>query len=94
MERDGIKIGLFSIIGKNADHVAPKAEPVTFAKQTAVAKKMVKELKEDKLQDYYLYFSFRDLKKKKRRMGRRGCGTCQESKRHQSDHWGTFSYKA
>ena len=48
LERDGIKIGLFSIIGKDADNVAPKAKPVTFAKQAAVANKMVKELKEEK----------------------------------------------
>lgn len=42
---DGIKIGIFSIIGKDADEVAPKAEPVTFSKQKSFAKKMVKELK-------------------------------------------------
>ncbi len=47
VEKGGIKIGLFSIIGKNADHVAPKAAPVTFAKQAAVARKMVKELQDE-----------------------------------------------
>ena len=48
IEKSGIKIGLFSIIGKNAGHVAPRAAPVTFAKQTSVAKKMVKELQNEK----------------------------------------------
>lgn len=48
LERDGIKIGLFSIIGKDADSFAPKASPVTFAKQSAAANKMVKELRDAK----------------------------------------------
>jgi 5'-nucleotidase / UDP-sugar diphosphatase len=48
IEKDGIKIGLFSIVGKEADQVAPKAAPVTFAKQSAAAKKIVKELKDEK----------------------------------------------
>ena len=48
LTKDGIKIGIFSILGKDADRVAPKAKPVTFAKQTSFAKKMVKELKSEK----------------------------------------------
>ena len=48
IEKEGIKIGLFSIIGKDADHVAPKAAPVTFSKQSALARKMVKELRDEK----------------------------------------------
>jgi 5'-nucleotidase len=46
--REGIKIGFFSILGKNAVSVAPKAEPVRFEKQIAFAKKMVKELISEK----------------------------------------------
>jgi 5'-nucleotidase / UDP-sugar diphosphatase len=42
--KDGIKIGIFSILGKDADKVAPKALPVKFDKQSSFAKKMVKEL--------------------------------------------------
>ena len=42
--RDGIKIGLFSILGKDAVKVAPKAAPVTFEKQVSFSKRMVKEL--------------------------------------------------
>ena len=48
IEKNGIKIGLFSIIGKDADRVAPRAFPVTFAKQASVARKMVKELQSEK----------------------------------------------
>jgi 5'-nucleotidase / UDP-sugar diphosphatase len=48
IEKGGIRIGLFSIIGKDAGHVAPKASPVTFSKQTALARKMVKELHDEK----------------------------------------------
>lgn len=44
VERNNIKIGFFSILGKVADHDAPYAPPVTFAKQVSTAKKMVREL--------------------------------------------------
>ena len=46
--KDGIKFGVFSILGKDADRVAPKAVPVTFAKQISYAKKMVKALRDEK----------------------------------------------
>jgi 5'-nucleotidase len=48
LTKDGIKIGIFSILGKDAVRVAPKAKPVTFAKQVSFSKKMVKELQNDK----------------------------------------------
>jgi 5'-nucleotidase / UDP-sugar diphosphatase len=47
INKDSIKIGIFSIIGKDAVVVAPKAAPVTFIKQLSFAKKMVKELREE-----------------------------------------------
>jgi 5'-nucleotidase / UDP-sugar diphosphatase len=46
--RGGIKIGLFSILGKDAVRVAPNAAPVKFEKQSSFAKKMVKELHAEK----------------------------------------------
>ena len=46
--KDGMKIGIFSILGKDAVMVAPKATPVTFFKQIHFAKKMVKELQDEK----------------------------------------------
>jgi 5'-nucleotidase / UDP-sugar diphosphatase len=48
LERDGIKIGIFSLLGKDAANLAPKAVPLTFANQTAVAKKIVRELQSEK----------------------------------------------
>lgn len=44
LTRDGLKIGLFSLLGKDAVEVAPLASPVTFEKQTAFARRMVREL--------------------------------------------------
>jgi 5'-nucleotidase len=44
IERNGIKIGLFSLLGVVADDNAAYAPPVTFAKQVPTAKKLVKEL--------------------------------------------------
>lgn len=46
--KDGIKIGFFSILGKNAARVAPNSKPVTFENQFSFARKMVKELKAEK----------------------------------------------
>jgi len=46
--KDGVKIGFFSLLGKEAVDDSPRATPVTFKKQTSFAKKMVKELKGDK----------------------------------------------
>jgi 5'-nucleotidase / UDP-sugar diphosphatase len=47
MTKDDIKIGIFSLLGKDAAMVAPKSAPVTFSKQIPFAKKMVKELKKE-----------------------------------------------
>jgi 5'-nucleotidase / UDP-sugar diphosphatase len=46
--KDGIKFGLFSIIGKDAVNDSPKAAPLKFDKQIPFAKKMVKELRDEK----------------------------------------------
>lgn len=47
IERGGLKIGFFSLLGKVADDNAAFAPPVTFAKQIPAAKKMVRELQDD-----------------------------------------------
>jgi 5'-nucleotidase len=47
IERDGMKIGFFSLMGKVADDNAAFAKPVSFASQTKVAKQMVRELKKE-----------------------------------------------
>jgi len=44
LEQDNLKIGFFSLMGKEADEDAAFAPPVTFAKQIPAAKKMVQEL--------------------------------------------------
>jgi 5'-nucleotidase len=48
IERDGLKIGLFSIMGKVADDNAAFAKPVTFSKQVSAAKRISRELKDEK----------------------------------------------
>lgn len=44
-EVNGIKVGLFSLLGKDADESAPYAVPITFEKITKAAKRHVKTLK-------------------------------------------------
>jgi len=46
-EKEGLKIGIFSLLGKDADESAPYAPPVTFGKIIPAAKKLVKELKNE-----------------------------------------------
>jgi 5'-nucleotidase / UDP-sugar diphosphatase len=48
IERGGLRIGLFSVLGKEASGFAPKAAPVTFKRRISVAKDMVKELTDEK----------------------------------------------
>jgi 5'-nucleotidase len=48
IDRDGLRIGFFSLLGVNAVDVAPSASPVKFSKQIPFARKMVKELKSEK----------------------------------------------
>jgi 5'-nucleotidase/UDP-sugar diphosphatase len=48
LQRDGLKFGFFSLMGKEADDNAAYAKPVTFAKQIPLARKMVKELLDEK----------------------------------------------
>jgi 5'-nucleotidase len=47
IDRDGLKIGVFSLLGKDARNVAPLAKPVKFSKQFSFARKMVKELQKE-----------------------------------------------
>ncbi|MHC1731907.1 MAG: bifunctional UDP-sugar hydrolase/5'-nucleotidase [Bacteroidales bacterium] len=46
-EVNGIRIGIFSLLGKDADESAPYAPPVTFEKIIPSAKKLVKELSKE-----------------------------------------------
>ncbi len=47
IEKAGIRIGIFSLLGVDADESAPYAYPITFGKNVKTAKKLVKELKKD-----------------------------------------------
>jgi 5'-nucleotidase len=44
ISRGGLKFGFFSLMGKVADDNAAYAQPVTFSRQVATARKLVKEL--------------------------------------------------
>jgi len=48
MNIDGLKIGFFSLMGRAAAIVAPKSAPVKFEKTTVFARRMVKELRDEK----------------------------------------------
>lgn len=48
IERDGLKIGFFSLLGKVAVDNAAFAKPVKFSKQISAAKKIVSELRDEK----------------------------------------------
>ncbi len=45
IEKNGLKIGVFSLLGEDADNSAPYAVPVTFEKISRAAKRIVKQLK-------------------------------------------------
>lgn len=45
IEKNGLKTGIFSLMGEDADESAPYAVPVTFEKITRSAKKVTKELR-------------------------------------------------
>jgi len=47
INRDGLKIGFFSLIGKDAAEDAPNASPVEFSSRIRYARMMVKELQHD-----------------------------------------------
>lgn len=44
---NGLKVGVFGLLGKDAVSVAPLAEPVTFSEQHETARKYVHQLRED-----------------------------------------------
>jgi 5'-nucleotidase/UDP-sugar diphosphatase len=48
MEKDGLKIGFFSLLGKSADKNAAFALPIKFSNQVKTARKLVRELKDEK----------------------------------------------
>jgi 5'-nucleotidase/UDP-sugar diphosphatase len=60
--RDGIKIGIFGVMGRNAAEVAPFAKPVTFRDPIAVSRKIVRALREKEKVDVVICLSHSGLK--------------------------------
>ena len=61
IEKDGIRIGLFGLMGKDAAEVAPFASPVTFEDPTAAARKMVEKLRGQERADIVICLSHSGL---------------------------------
>lgn len=67
LEKGGIRIGLFGLLGKDAAEVAPFASPVSFEDPIATAQKMVKILRESEKVDMVICLSHSGLSENKKR---------------------------
>ena len=67
LERGGLRIGLFGLLGKDAAEVAPFASPVSFEDPIATAQKMVKVLRESEKVDLIICLSHCGLSGNKKR---------------------------
>jgi 5'-nucleotidase len=67
LERGGLRIGLFGLLGKDAAEVAPFASPVSFEDPIATAQKMVKILRESEKVDMVICLSHSGLSENKKR---------------------------
>jgi len=67
MEKEGIKIGIFGLMGKDAAEKAPFASPVKFRDPIEIAKEMVKVLREKEKVDMVICLSHCGVRKKKSR---------------------------
>jgi len=67
LERGGLRIGLFGLMGKDAAEVAPFASPVSFEDPIATAQKMVKVLRESEKVDMVICLSHSGLSENKKR---------------------------
>ncbi|MBN2225083.1 MAG: bifunctional metallophosphatase/5'-nucleotidase [Deltaproteobacteria bacterium] len=67
LEKDGMKIGFFGLIGKDAAEVAPFADPVTFSDQIETALKMVQLLRETEKVDLVICLSHSGLNDDKKK---------------------------
>jgi 5'-nucleotidase/UDP-sugar diphosphatase len=65
MEKEGIKIGIFGFMGKDAAEKAPFASPVKFRDPVENAKEMVKVLREKEKADMVICLSHSGVKKRK-----------------------------
>ena len=67
LDRDGIKIGIFGLMGKDAAEKAPFASPVKFRDPIDIAGEMVKTLREKEKVDMVIVLSHSGLHKEKPR---------------------------
>ena len=61
LKKDGVRIGFFGLMGKDAAEVSPFAAPVKFEDPVAVAKRMVKKLREEERADIVICLSHSGL---------------------------------
>ncbi len=61
LERSGVRIGFFGLMGKNAAEVSPFASPVKFEDPVTTAKRMVKKLREEEKADIVICLSHSGL---------------------------------
>ena len=61
LEKEGLRIGIFGLMGKDAAEVAPFASPVSFSDPIAAAQKMVKVLRETQSVDLVICLSHSGL---------------------------------
>ncbi len=67
LEKAGLRIGIFGLLGKNAAEVAPFASPVTFDDPITSAQRMVKILRETEKADMVICLSHSGLSENKKR---------------------------
>ena len=67
LEKAGLRIGVFGLMGKNAAEVAPFSSPVTFDDPIKVAQRMVKVLRETEKADMVICLSHSGLWEDKKR---------------------------
>ncbi len=67
LEKDGLRIGLFGLLGKDAAEVAPFASPVSFGDPIATAQKMVEILRGSENVDIVICLSHSGLSENKKR---------------------------
>lgn len=67
LEREGIRMGIFGLMGKDAAEVAPFASPVRFEDPILAAERVVKDLREREKVDMVICLSHGGLSEKKSR---------------------------
>ena len=67
LERSGIRIGFFGIMGANAAEVSPFAWPVTFTDAVETAQRMVSKLREEEKADIVICLSHSGVSDKRKR---------------------------